>query len=349
MLVLTSGEVDLYLTNLIEAGELTADALRLGLIPSYTPPTAVDEAYGIQDYIWATVRNCDVTRMIYVGYEDGTFVGYNHPEGWSTFRGGDGLADSTRYYYHNDESSGEALAGAYKSKEYDPRVRPWYTHAEAVGKGSFSPIFVFSTSNTLGITYSVPFYDNGVFKGVVGVDISLVALDDLLAKQAEPGFGVFIFENERTSADDAYDMVASSSNVVVANSTRQHKAYDVEHVESYYVATVSQHLYDNSLVHDLDLLDLSDVTAEVMNYDARTLNWRIVAYATEMTTTIDGGTSASEGEEEDDDMKAVLGLAAASFAVLVVILGLVVVGLVLVKKGVAAKPPMSGEENSSKL
>jgi hypothetical protein len=74
VLSIVRSEIDLYLTNFVEAGDLTVDAHRLGLLPSYTPPAAIDEAFGVQDYLWANLRNCDVIRMLYVGYEDGTSI-----------------------------------------------------------------------------------------------------------------------------------------------------------------------------------------------------------------------------------------------------------------------------------
>lgn len=350
MLQISRGEIDLYLTNLIEAGELTADALRLGLVSSYTSPSVVDAPYGIQDYIFATVRNCDVTRMIYVGYEDGTFVGFHNFDGTTTFRAADGSADTDRYYYYADHVTGEATGGAYYSKVYDPRVRPWYTQAEQTGSGSFSSVFVFATSGALGLTYSVPFYEAGVLKGVVGVDVTLDSIDELLESQNEPGFGVFVFENERTSVDDAYDMIASSSNIVTSNTSRQHKAYDVFHTESYYAASISEYLNENNLVHDLDHVELADVTAEVLNYDERTLHWRMVAYNVKVGTTT--GTTITGDGDDDDEIGEVLSLAATSVALLVVVLVLAVVGVMYAKKGADASgnPPMSGAEKSdSKL
>jgi hypothetical protein len=352
MLAIARGEIDLFLTNLIEAGDLVTDALSLGLIPSYSPPAAIDEAFGIQDYMFATLRNCDVTRMMYVGYVDGTFLAYHNFDHWSSFRGGDASGDTTRYYYHIDEFTGETSSGAFKtSTTYDPRTRPWYQHAEQLGEGSFSPIFTFATSNGLGLTYSVPFYegDPKVFRGVVGVDFELKAVDAILSAFSEPGFGIFLFENEETSADDAYDMVASSTNVVVANSTRQHKAYDAAQVENYHISSVSKHLYDNNIVHDWNTVDLDSTTAEILNYNAWTLNWRLVSYNIKVNDAI--GASSSTSSEDDDEITAVLGLASASFVLLVVVLALVVAVLVLAKKegGASAAASSSSSGNDASI
>ena len=330
ILQITHGELDLFLTNIIEAGDLTADALRLGLVPSYTPPTVIDEAFGIQDYLWAIIRNCDVTRMLYIGYEDGTSISFDREGLVSSFRGGDSSGDTTRYYYHIDSMTGEKTTAAFKTKVYDARTRPWYTHGEQIGYGSFSPIFTFATGGQLGITYSVPFYENGVFKGVVGADFMLDEIEKILAKQHEPGFGLFIFENERTSADDAYDMVGSSDHVIIANSTRQHKAYDNYQVESYYVSTVAQYLQDNGLVHDLDVVTLEDMTAEILNYDARTLHWRIAAYNVNINA---ADATLSSSSDTDDELDTVLEVASASLGLLVILLILVVLAVFFAKKG----------------
>ena len=333
MLSLSRSEVDLFLTNSIEAGDVVVEALNLGLIPSYTPPSVVDEMNGVQDYMYATIRNCDVIRMLYIAYEDGTFVGYHHDGGWSTFRGGDSSGDITRSYYYHDPVTGKKSGGSFKSSAYDARTRPWYEHAEQIGEGAFSPVYPFATGGGLGITYSVPFYDVNGFQGVVGADFELSVISDLLVSQAEPGFGVFIFENEGTSTDDSYDMLATSSNAITNNSTRQHKAYDINNVENYNIATVSQYLRDNSLMHDWDVVDLPELTAEILNYNARSLNWRFAAYNVKVNDVTGTTSSTSEG---DDDMDTVLGLAAACVALLVVVLAMLFVLLVFSKSAAAS-------------
>mmetsp|Transcript_28041 Transcript_28041/g.52279 ORF Transcript_28041/g.52279 Transcript_28041/m.52279 type:complete len:692 (+) Transcript_28041:36-2111(+) len=347
MLALSRAEVDLFLTNSIEAGDLVVESFNLGLIPSVTPPSVVDELNGVQDYMYATIRNCEVIRMLYIGFTDGTFVGYNHDDQWSTFRGGDSSSDTTRNYYFHDPTNGKKLGGAFKNATYDPRIRPWYQHAQQIGTGSMSPIYVFSTGGNLGVTYSVPLYDaGGVFQGVVGADFELSKISEILEKQSEPGFGVFIFENERTSADDAYDMVATSSNAIVTNSSRQHKAYDINHIENYNIATVSKYLMENGIVQDLAVVDLPDITAEILNYDARTLNWRFGAYTTKVNNA-DSVTSSSSADG-DDDINTVLDLAAACVALLVIVLALLVVVLVFSKNAAAAAPAPAVDTSATK-
>ncbi len=52
---------------------------------------------------------------------------------------------------------------ALKSQSYDPRLRPWYTNAKAVGKPCYSALFTFAVSvGTIpGVAFTVPWYAAG--------------------------------------------------------------------------------------------------------------------------------------------------------------------------------------------
>ncbi|MEO0853143.1 MAG: ATP-binding protein, partial [Cyanobacteria bacterium J06648_11] len=64
---------------------------------------------------------------------------------------------------------------------YDPRQRPWYQAAIAARDATWSPIYTFSAFPELGISPSIPLYDEtGQLQGVMAVDISLKQLDDFL-------------------------------------------------------------------------------------------------------------------------------------------------------------------------
>ena len=66
---------------------------------------------------------------------------------------------------------------------YDPRQRPWYQKAEALGRIVWTDPYVFFTSQKPGITIAGPVYKtDGALKGIVGVDIQIDQLSTFIAK-----------------------------------------------------------------------------------------------------------------------------------------------------------------------
>ena len=64
---------------------------------------------------------------------------------------------------------------------YDPRTRPWYQGAAATGRLYWSDVYVFFTDQRLGITASLPIYDDsGDLAAVYAIDIALEQLSAFL-------------------------------------------------------------------------------------------------------------------------------------------------------------------------
>lgn len=79
---------------------------------------------------------------------------------------------------------------------YDPRVRPWFKLAQALGHPSFTEPYIDVSTNQAIISSLAP-VKQGDFKGVVGGDISLSTIQKILSAitLADTGYAVLISEN----------------------------------------------------------------------------------------------------------------------------------------------------------
>ena len=82
-------------------------------------------------------------------------------------------------------------------KVFDPRSRPWYRGAAAAGGPHWTDVYLFASTQSPGITASVPIYDNsGALLGVCGIDIDLSTFSRFLQtiKIENQGYA-YIIEN----------------------------------------------------------------------------------------------------------------------------------------------------------
>src|SRR6056297_27399 len=71
---------------------------------------------------------------------------------------------------------------------YDPRERPWYTKATDSGEFIISEPYKYASVEAMGITGAIPVYSrNGIFVGVLGIDIMLDDLE-LMMKELDLGW-----------------------------------------------------------------------------------------------------------------------------------------------------------------
>jgi hypothetical protein len=88
--------------------------------------------------------------------------------------------------------------------DFGPDSRPWYENAKARWTSgqqalTFSSVYPFATSGTLGISPTGAIVQNGVFKGVWAMDYELQAISDML-KQVASSPDSWSYAIERTGA-----------------------------------------------------------------------------------------------------------------------------------------------------
>ncbi|MDY7015769.1 MAG: cache domain-containing protein, partial [Cyanobacteriota bacterium] len=159
----------------------------------------------LQDRFWSDIQLSEAVDYIFLGDREGRFIGVqNYPDGRTVvkFRDRDTAPQRLVYLLDRDGDRAQQL----KSKEYDPRVRPWYIATLEVKQQTWSPIYASADLGALQITATTPIYDQtGELRGVLGTNLILSEINKFLneLKIAKSG-DAFIIERSA-------DIVASST------------------------------------------------------------------------------------------------------------------------------------------
>ncbi|RQH55370.1 response regulator [Okeania hirsuta] len=143
----------------------------------------VDDFAGLRLYFWQVVKEKDLEDYVFLGNEEGEFIGVERLEdGDILFKIRNIATQPIRetYLLNNEGNISEYLKG----KAYDPRDRPWYKAAKQLGEPTWSPIFAsFSRENTsLDISAVRPIFNSsGQFVGVLSNKTTLVQVTNFLS------------------------------------------------------------------------------------------------------------------------------------------------------------------------
>jgi len=131
-------------------------------------------------YFWQQVQIHPWVRSLYYGNAQGDFIMVNRDPTPRLYRRDRNSAPNRNIYPL--DAQGNPQDNPIRSTAYDPRTRPWYQAAVKAKTATWSPIYLLSTSEDLGITPILPLYDDqGTLKGVLGVDYTLTQISDFLA------------------------------------------------------------------------------------------------------------------------------------------------------------------------
>ncbi len=280
----------------------------------------------VQNMLIATLSTFNKFTGAYIGYADGTFVGYalEIDGSFKKFLYQEKSSPWKNVYY-TDPNTGYVANPDYvnpsSNSSYDCRSRPWYLDALAAGKGVWSAPYVYDASSNyaIGLTYSVPFYDpqNNNLIGVIGVDWSFDTANAFLENFGGSGVVYYAYETvlspltTSSKMSPEYNMLMSSSGAACINAagTQQVKAWNSEGVNDYFVSTSAMYAKDKSFVYD-GSFTTGPLQCEVLNYQSYGLFWRLVGasylYPTGTTgaTGATGGDSASDGQGQDSQQAA---------------------------------------------
>ena len=125
------------------------------------------------------------------------------------------------YAYCDGAFCDNTFDGGYRSRDYDPRYRSWYTQTKDMQLPNWSPPYPFFSELDLGITFSHPIYSEDtelgryVFEGVLGVDYTFSDIGRFLQEEyLDSSTIVVVFEEEEP-------------NYIVASSTGRNSATKV--------------------------------------------------------------------------------------------------------------------------
>lgn len=101
--------------------------------------------------------------------------------------------------------------------DYDPRVRPWYKLAKSLGHASFTEPYI-DVSTSQAIISSLAPVKKGKFQGVVGGDISLSTIQQMLSSitLADTGYAVLISDNGTILYHPNHELVGKNIDKVLS-------------------------------------------------------------------------------------------------------------------------------------
>ncbi|MBE9114667.1 PAS domain S-box protein [Lusitaniella coriacea LEGE 07157] len=157
-----------HLFQQIEAADIRNDNFNL------------DDFERLQLKFGSLIQLNDVVDYIYIGTEDGYFLGVQQlPNGETVVKIRNASTEPERVIYQLNEE-GERLEPT-QAKAYDPRTRPWYKAARQAKTSTWSPIYLSAHLGVLQITPAMPLYDNeGELQGVLGTNLILSEIGKFL-------------------------------------------------------------------------------------------------------------------------------------------------------------------------
>ncbi|GAB4348523.1 MAG: hypothetical protein Fur0042_15410 [Cyanophyceae cyanobacterium] len=159
----------------------------------------------LQRQFWADVQVSESIDYIFMGTDDGQFLGVQtYPDGRNALKFRTAATAPNREIYELDANGDRAKF--LKAAPYDPRDRPWYVAARGRRRQTWSPIYTSADLGALQITPATPIYGpDGQFRGVLGTNLILSQIDRFLRTLDIGKTGkAFIFERSG-------NMVASST------------------------------------------------------------------------------------------------------------------------------------------
>ncbi|HEY9618426.1 MAG TPA: diguanylate cyclase [Microcoleaceae cyanobacterium] len=154
--------------------ELVADDLELGHINLQG-----QDLRSLDRYFLKRVRTFDTVSFIYVGNQQGKFIGAGPTRRYGKLSYLVEVTDGTtkgNYFSYATDAQGQRTQRVGSSPNYDPRRRPWYKAAVQAGKATWSKIYAFIGEANSGLTITAvkPFHDRqGQLAGVAAVDLYL--------------------------------------------------------------------------------------------------------------------------------------------------------------------------------
>jgi two-component system sensor histidine kinase ChiS len=179
-----------------QIAQVVANDLKLGII-NLKP----QNLQGLDAYFLNRIQTFDSVSFIYVGNQQGKFIGAGptHRHGNLSYivEVTDGTTQGNYLSYAVD-AQGHRTKKIGTSLNYDPRRRPWYKAAVQRGKTTWSEIYPFigAANEGLTITAVAPFFEtSGKLAGVTAVDLYLNDISEFLKRLSISRSGqVFIIE-----------------------------------------------------------------------------------------------------------------------------------------------------------
>jgi methyl-accepting chemotaxis protein len=140
-------------------------------------------------------------------------------------------------YFSTPEGEHYPFPEVSLSSDYDPRERSWYQAAEAKSDVIWTDIYLDAATEELVITIATPVFINGQFEGVLGGDVNLNFLSNLVnnVQVSEQGQAYIVDQNGQYIAHPDIEKVLEKENIdqnfnlsSLTNNNEQYFTYQLE-------------------------------------------------------------------------------------------------------------------------
>ena len=136
----------------------------------------------LRQHFWQQTQLDPSIDYLFYGDQKGQFVGVQRLKTGTVAKIRD--TNNKRHIYPLDEQGNLKAKQKEKSKEYDPRKRPWYQAAKKVGAATWSPVYTSAHLNVLQVTPALPIYktvnNKKQLQGVLAINLRLTAINEFL-------------------------------------------------------------------------------------------------------------------------------------------------------------------------
>ena len=198
--------IEQHVEAYLQIPKLVGDSISLGMQTGQVDP---DNQAELEPYLWRRLQEFNINTHVYYGNENGDFLGIDRENPQDVVARVKPPDSPTVRLIYRLTADGQRILPAQETQVYDPRARAWYREAKAQKRTLWSPVFVSADRKWLSTAYTVPIFrrdDPSVFRGAVGVNVTLTQISDFLRQQtAGKPFQAFIL-------DRAGNLVATSTN-----------------------------------------------------------------------------------------------------------------------------------------
>ncbi|MEN6350633.1 MAG: response regulator [Syntrophomonas sp.] len=261
--------IDSYIAVPGRINRSNLEALRLGKLDAESPAD-LERSFLSQSRLY------DVSYLEFANTQ-GEFVGVKiNDDGSRNYEVTESTGDLRTYSIKNDGEKDKLINIA---RNYDPRLRPWYTAPVGFEQPIWSEIYTWPTPPALAITLGQPYYDESRrFQGVMAVDLTLHRLNEFLRS-------LKIGNNGRTFIiEESGLLVASSSKEepFVTKGKRQIRI-KAKALDDPLIQAAAGYIEDNSIKGNSTFtfkLDNEEIFAQTNVFkDPYGLNWLVVVAA----------------------------------------------------------------------
>ncbi len=183
----------------------------------------LEEPSELKSYLWKQIQLFDSVTGIYFASEQGHFIEFERRgKEFILWLRDPSTGFETKLYKLDSRGKKTKLI---ETREYDPRLRPWYKTAKLAGKPTWGKIYKFVHPPELGITPTIPIY-TGKAKlcGILALDLTLSQISDFMRTLEVSSSGhAFIMESSgeivASSAAEPPFIATTHKRLIASNSS----------------------------------------------------------------------------------------------------------------------------------